>query len=85
MTALDPTGRARRAGGYPELHLLLELLESVMTAKGAAKWLDLRREALGGERALDLLKRGEVARVIELARELGAHIEPRAAADRPDR
>ena len=82
---LDPTGRARRAAGYPELHLLLELLESVMTAKGAAKWLDLRREALDGERALDLLKRGEVARVIELAQELGAHTEAGAAGPRPDR
>lgn len=85
MTGLDPTGRARRAADYPDLHLLLELLESVMTAKGAAKWLDLRREALGGERALDLLKRGEVARVIELARELGAHTEAGAAIHRHDR
>jgi len=50
-----------------ELSEISLLLSETMTARGVTQWLNARNRLLGGERPVDLIGRGEAARVREAA------------------
>jgi hypothetical protein len=68
-----PFLRYTEHGGYysderiRELSDISLLLSETMTARGVTQWLNARNRLLGAERPVDLIARGEAARVREAA------------------
>lgn len=67
------TGRLAHGGQVPITDVALDRLEVAMAPGASHEWLLVAHTALGGERPVDLLARGEVERVLaQIEAELGA-------------